>query len=101
MDKLAKTTRDALADLLVARVEAERDPAHLRGALDLVEAGRELTGNKVADDARRFLSTGAEERERLIADLDEALEHTARALARARACPVIPLQVPHVARAAA
>jgi hypothetical protein len=76
---VAHATAAALRDLLAARVEAER----------------------MADQPAVYVVIDGEERPAVIADLDAAIEHAARALARSKNAPVVPLPVPRVARAAA
>lgn len=71
MDQLRQITTDALGELLKARVEAERTPP--------------------------MVDPLAQRQERIVANLNEAIEHTARALAEAKSAPVIPLPIPHVA----
>jgi hypothetical protein len=86
MDQLREHLVGAVCDLLVARVEAERAPVSRFG-----------TGVGAYSHAEGFKS----ERGALVADLDAAIENGCRALARAKDAPVIPLPLPHVARAAA
>jgi hypothetical protein len=74
VDELRQTTTDALGELLKARVVVERTPA--------------------------LVDPLAQRRDRIVANLDVAIEHAARALAEAKHAPVIPLPLPHVARAA-
>lgn len=100
-DQLRTATTDALQQLLIARVEAERLPDLVGAGVRIAERNRAMVGDTLTDEAIAFMQRGTDERGALIADLDEALEHTSRALARVRNAPVIPLPIPHVAVAEA
>lgn len=99
MDQLTQTTRDALADLLKARVEAERMPLPRRLHVGVLHAGPMLPASDAGFDER--LRAESERKARIVANLNEAIEYTSRALAEAKHAPVIPLPIPHVARARA